>query len=237
MAQNLSKGTIDTCINDFRKRDIGTLIYVSATGSTLHGTLCETSDKDYKGLFLPSVESLVLNESQSHHPYTFECDGKKNEVMFISVQEFLDKVLRMESNAIELLFSMDAQHVVLSGPLSKYLRAECEKLLTKNISSFWGMAKSEMVRYEKNKADHKDIAHGVRSGAQARQILDCGKLTFPIPNLDLIKKIKSGEVPLADAYNLMNLQFHILDNPKEEPSPAQHQIKRDIILKLYEIIS
>lgn len=233
----LSESTLEDCIRDFKNKDIGTLIYVSATGSTLHGTVCASSDMDYKGLFLPSIEHLMIRDDLSQLPYVFECKGKKFEVTFIAVQEFLDKLMRMESNAVELLFSMDAKHVVLSGPISKYLRQECDKLLTKNISSFWGMAKSEMVRYEKNKADCKDIAHGVRSGAQARQLLEYGKLTFPIPNLDLIKRIKFGEIPIKDAYTLMELQFHILENPKEEATKEQHQIKRELILKLYSLLA
>jgi hypothetical protein len=98
------------------------------------------------------------------------------------------------------------------------------------------MANAEVKRYKNHtqRNCHKDIAHGIRSGIQARELLDTGKLVFPIPQISVIRKVKFGQIKLDDAYSLMELQFHVLENPREEPAPEQFYLKRKLIIDMYQ---
>lgn len=235
----ISEGTIQKAIQKFNDQRIGSLIYLSLTGSCLHGTECPTSDVDVKGIFVPTVDSLILHEGLTHYSDSFLQNGKLHEFKLLSVQEFVSKITKMECNAVELLFSMYAGKVIVSGPISKFLGEQSKKLLSKNVNSFIGMAKAELSRYENKKQRncHKDIAHGIRSGQQALEFLDTGKLVYPLPGVKLIKKVKNKEVSLEDAHHLLMLQMDILNNPGEECSEEKLQLKRRIIKDVYGFIS
>lgn len=234
----VEQGTTQTAIDKFKKLNKGSLIYLSLTGSCLHGTECETSDVDIKGIFVPSIESLILNECDSHYSDKFVCNGKLHEFKLISIQEFLSKILKMECNAVELLFSMSARKVIVSGPISRYVFEQGQRLLTRNVHSFLGMARAELDRYanKKQRNTHKDIAHGLRSGMQAMEFLDTGKLTYPLPGVNLIKKIKNKEVTPDQAHHLLLLQLDVTANPDEEYTSEQVELRKNIIRSVYGFI-
>lgn len=95
------------------------LLYVGWSGSHLHGTSTENSDKDFKGLFLPSVESCVINEpTPDTIKYETQEEGLKNtpddvDVELWSVQKWFDLLAVGDGNALSLLFSMFNVDMVL----------------------------------------------------------------------------------------------------------------------------
>lgn len=40
------------------------LLYVTEYGSTLYGTDSESSDTDYRGIYLPSIQDIILNKAK-----------------------------------------------------------------------------------------------------------------------------------------------------------------------------
>jgi len=53
-------------------------------------------------------------------------------------------------------------------------------------------------RAERNEGvDWKALSHAVRVGREAIELLATGRITFPLPDADRIRRIKSGEIPYA----------------------------------------
>ena len=52
------------------------LIYLSLYGSNLYGTALPTSDTDYRGIFIPSMEDLLLGKAEKKI-YSFQPEIKE----------------------------------------------------------------------------------------------------------------------------------------------------------------
>jgi len=59
--------------------------------------------------------------------------------------------------------------------------------------------------------DWKDIAHGVRVGTQAIELLNTGNITFPRPDAKYLKRLKAGEVAFDEASFVLENLLHMLD--------------------------
>lgn len=97
-------------------RGKGELLFVSEFGSRLYGTDTPKSDHDLKGIFLPSLESLVLGEAPRSLHHTTGDDHTRNgkddvDIELWSLQYFLNLLGKTETGAVDLLFSMKANHV------------------------------------------------------------------------------------------------------------------------------
>jgi len=228
---------IENLQKNFKEKEIGEIIYASITGSHLHGTSSSTSDIDVKGIFIPSLKSLVNQDYKNSHSYIFQNENIKYETTLISIQEFLNKVLRMECNTIELLFSNKSDVYRYQTSISDELLNVSKELLTNNVTSFLGMAQAEIDRYKtnKNRNTSKDIAHGIRSVQCAREFLNSGKIDYPLNKAETIKKIKYGTTPCNDAYNALLNIMSVVENPKEKPSEHQIMLRRQILEKFYNL--
>lgn len=86
------------------------LLYLTKFGSHLYGMNTPDSDTDYKGIFLPSKKSLILQEKCKSLRYTSGNDNDKNsqediDIDLWSLHYFLELVRKGETNALDLLFS------------------------------------------------------------------------------------------------------------------------------------
>lgn len=87
------------------------LLYLCKFGSHLYGTHSEYSDTDYKGIFLPSKESLLLGEKCKSLHFSSGNNRGKNTIEDVdidlwSLHYFLELVKKGETNALDLLFSL-----------------------------------------------------------------------------------------------------------------------------------
>ena len=130
------------------------LLYVARAGSYLYGTNTEASDLDFKGLFLPSEESMLLGNGPSHMKYSSGDDHSKNtssdmDLELWSVHEWMRLLAKGDSNALGLLFSSFNTSMVL------YATEEVAKMLLNyhafydptNVDGFVGFAKGQAVKY------------------------------------------------------------------------------------------
>jgi hypothetical protein len=142
------------------------LLYLAKSGSHLFGTNTPASDIDVKGIFLPSLESLLLQHAPEHFTRNTNSSssGQKNAADDIDVTvwslQFWAKILRKaDMNAISLLFSYSnpAAAMPLEGQLQRrFVGALREldpiKLLSRNLSGMMGYVYSQAMRYsEKGK--------------------------------------------------------------------------------------
>ena len=61
-----------------KAEEFGTPLYLTVFGSHLYGTNTENSDKDYKGIFLPSVKNLILGKKMDSISLTSGNNNSKN---------------------------------------------------------------------------------------------------------------------------------------------------------------
>jgi hypothetical protein len=97
------------------------LLYLCRFGSHLYGTDSEQSDDDFRGIFLPSRNSCLLNTS----PKFFDFSSKKNsdrknfkedyDIGLWSLQYFLNLVKVGDTNAIDLLYSLSNTEMIIEN--------------------------------------------------------------------------------------------------------------------------
>lgn len=105
------------------------LAYLTKFGSHLYGTATATSDTDYKGLFWPSIDDLILQKKCNSISFSTGDNASRNtsedfDIQFWSVQYWISLVHKGDTNAIDLLFSMFADTKVTSDQGVKDLLGE-----------------------------------------------------------------------------------------------------------------
>jgi len=129
------------------------LLYLTEFGSTLYGTDALSSDIDYKGIFLPSVDSVILGTDKATYEYSTGDKGSKNtsddiDMSLYSLQQFFKLISKGETSALDLLFAMKSDSVLYVEPrLRDILHKNLDKLLTKNTSAFVGYCMQQASKY------------------------------------------------------------------------------------------
>ncbi len=132
------------------------LVYLSKSGSHLFGTNTPKSDLDVKGLFLPSIQSLYLQNAPQQFSQNTNNSNVKNssedvDVTVWSVQFWLKLLTKGDINAVSLLFSYSNPNAVLEGTdasfLEKLKALDPIKLLSRNLSGMMGFAYNQAIKY------------------------------------------------------------------------------------------
>lgn len=134
------------------------LIVKMIFGSHLYGTATEDSDKDFKGVFLPSKDDLLLGRvpkvlSTSTKKTTQE--GVKNgaddvDTDIYSLPYFIDMACRGETVAMDMLHAGPEHLKAWSEPLYEIwleLRSRRHRFYSKNVSAFVGYCRKQAAKY------------------------------------------------------------------------------------------
>ena len=54
------------------------ILFKCLAGSYLYGTNSQNSDKDYKGVFLPNINDLILAKAPKHYTFSTGSDIERN---------------------------------------------------------------------------------------------------------------------------------------------------------------
>ena len=103
----------------------GKLIYLSQYGSHLYGLNTENSDLDFRGVYIPTLDDIILHKDKDEINEELEIgieptvlnfnDGTqalrvrqvKVDVKIFSLQKFIQLCSKADTNALDLLFSID----------------------------------------------------------------------------------------------------------------------------------
>lgn len=112
------------------------LLYLVKFGSHLYGTNTKESDTDYKGLYLPSTQSIILNKDNKSITRNTSTDGDKNtsedvDFQLWDVRYWLFTLLQKgDTNAIDLLFSIS------NGECVEYIDSRVVEILNTPLKCF-----------------------------------------------------------------------------------------------------
>ncbi len=122
-------------------------------GSHLYGTATAASDLDIKGLYLPCVRDILLQQIK---PVIVETRSKKRgeknrpedvDYELYSPQKYLSCLAKGQSFALEMLFAPES--ALMTEPSSDWLAIKdlAPQLLTKQAASFVGYCKQQAYKY------------------------------------------------------------------------------------------
>jgi predicted nucleotidyltransferase len=120
-------------------------------GSHLYGLNTPESDTDYKGVFLPDREDILLGRIPKALRLGWGTENGKNTAEDVdeehySLHNFLDLACKGETVALDMLHSRP-KHWLESSPEWEQLVANREMFYTKNLKSLVGYARRQAAKY------------------------------------------------------------------------------------------
>ena len=127
------------------------LIVKMVFGSHLYGTNTPLSDKDYKGVFMPSEEDILLGKiPRSMHENTKQHTGKNTpddiDIEYYSLHHFISLACAGETAALDMLHA-PSKMILQSSDIWEEIQHNREKFYTKNIRAFIGYARRQAAKY------------------------------------------------------------------------------------------
>lgn len=117
-------------------------------GSRLYGMEGEKSDFDYKTIYLPAIESLILNT-----PAQITRDKTDTtEIENIPIQIFLDHFFQGQTYALEVAFALQQNSYIKSPhegdpPINRWVNILIDEFLTRDISKMRDYALAQATKY------------------------------------------------------------------------------------------
>jgi predicted nucleotidyltransferase len=206
-------------------------LFKSSYGSKLYGTDGPNSDMDIKYIFLPPLKNALLGKQVLKTKFVSPNEVDKSKQVdedFIPIQKFATDFLKGVPYAIEIAFSPELSTRHVPGHVQNFLFKLKEKFLNKKLSGFLGFVnnihlnlkmREDKIMHSVNlkPIDPKDVYHGLRVATEAAELLQTGKLTFPLWNASFLKEVKTAKVVNPSHY------FAVLDNNVKSMEAALSQ--------------
>jgi len=128
------------------------IIMLAQFGSHLYGTNDENSDTDYKGIFLPTKEQILLGKiPKSINTSTKKINTCKNtcndiDTEIYSLHHFITLASQGETVAIDLLHTPKNMTIKTSNIWNSIVENRT-KFYTKNLQAFIGYARRQAAKY------------------------------------------------------------------------------------------
>jgi len=187
-----------------------TVIFLHISGSTLYGTQLPTSDKDYRGIFLPSLKDLVLKKDIDQ--WTSNSNGKdsKNssddeDFTLWSVHKFIKLLQVGDTNAFDTLFAYGSHCQIGCHELFKEIYNNRECFYPESLRSFFGYALGQVKMYSVKGDKLHDIL-SVKSLVQGLMITN-DKLKDVITQLPVSQNLKVVSDDTTDYYQVLDKRF------------------------------
>jgi len=162
MTKELNENVKET-IRNFEKENNVIVVYVTEFGSKLYGTNNENSDTDYKGIFIPSVESVLLKKDLEHWTSNTNNTNQKNsntdvDLHLVSIHNFFQLLKKGETGAIDLLFSMWSDSSVYDDKsFTDLMKGNYKSFLNRRLHSFTGYAVGQAQKYGIKGTRYKEV--------------------------------------------------------------------------------
>lgn len=135
-------------------------LYLVIRGSHAYGTNIETSDTDYSGIFIQSIDDILGNK------YVEQINDDKNDTVIYEIRRFLELLGTNNPTVLELLNTPE-DCVIYKDPIFDLILNDKEKFITKICAkSLGGYAKQQISKakgqnkkqnWEKDKVTRKEV--------------------------------------------------------------------------------
>lgn len=131
---------------------VGPTLVLMPFGSHLYGTQTESSDQDFKGVFIPTVDSALTGRIPTRDRLVpKKRDGEKNlpgdvDFELVSLHEFVRLAIEGQTIALDMLHASDSIIIEQSNEW-RSLRANRSRFYTRNLSAFVGYARRQAAKY------------------------------------------------------------------------------------------
>lgn len=127
------------------------MILIVKFGSHLYGTDTPESDLDYKGIYLPSLNELMLNRVSKSLNFDTNKRNTKNDADDVdfevySLHYFLELARKGETVAIDMLHANDAS-IIYKSPVWDEIVAHRSMFYTNSMKALIGYARKQAAKY------------------------------------------------------------------------------------------
>ena len=161
-------------------------------GSHLYGLDTPNSDKDYKGIILPSKKQLLLGQTCFHVDESTNKNSTKNskddiDKTYYSLQYFVNLACQGETVALDMLHGSDDK-VIINSDIWKFLVDNRSKFYTKNMKAYVGYVRKQAAKYGAKGSRLAEIERVLNIANSAKHETLVGFL--PIEESDVVKWIE-----------------------------------------------
>jgi len=174
------------------------VVYLTLSGSKLYGTDTENSDTDYKGIFIPNVDDVLLRKDPKSISFTTGEKNSKNskddiDFTLHNVVDFFNMLKKSETGSMDLLFSMfrDKTIVFEDEEFTSLIKKNYKSFLNTNMKSFIGYALGQTKKFGIKGARYNDLDSFVHSFSNSYDVSSSTKLEGIFDDLeDFISECK-----------------------------------------------
>lgn len=118
-------------------------------GSHLYGLQTKNSDTDYKGVYLPTLNEILLGKVKDSINLNTNKSGNKNtaedvDEEYYSLHKFVKQAIKGETFAIDMLHCTTPE---VTSPIWEHLVNHRKKFYSKNMSAYIGYVKQQAHKY------------------------------------------------------------------------------------------
>lgn len=161
-----NKLKIISIIKDFEEKTGARVVYLTLSGSKLYGTDNVNSDSDFKGIFVPSVKSILLKKDLDHYVKNTNNSKIKNSAEDIdltihSFYTFFNLLSKSETGMADMLFSMWREDTIIyqDKEFVSFIRRNYKSFLNKNMKSFIGYTLSQTKKFGIKGARYSELTN------------------------------------------------------------------------------
>lgn len=120
-------------------------------GSHVYGTNIETSDRDYKGIFIPSAKDIILGRVKDTISQNTNNTNEKNssddiDIELFSLKRYLDLLAQGQTAALDMLF-VPNNHLIETSDAWRVVQNNKDKLLHSGVNAFVGYCQAQASKY------------------------------------------------------------------------------------------
>ncbi|CAA6816980.1 MAG: Thioredoxin, phage-associated [uncultured Sulfurovum sp.] len=136
---------IKNLIKNFEEEQNCQVVYITMYGSKLYGTDNPNSDTDYKGIFIPYKNDVLLKRDLEHYNFNSNEKNTRNskddiDLQLFSIYKFFSLLKKGETGAMDILFSMFREDTQIHNDTSftSIIMENYKKFYNRNLHSFIG---------------------------------------------------------------------------------------------------
>jgi len=138
------------------------VIYVTLSGSKLYGTDNENSDTDYKFIYIPSKDSVLLKQDKSAIKVGKSTKEKNTseDIDFdgTNIYNFFSQLSKSETGAIDVIFSAFSEHnIIYKTPEMDMIKENYKMFLNSDMKSFIGYALGQTKKFGIKGARYEEL--------------------------------------------------------------------------------